>query len=179
MNGGSLKAQVEEALGVLVGLPLEDAGRAYSLQWFSFGEVRVVPDHKGGTRELGEYALHVQCEWRITGPGGIVVGINDRSFPAGDAYSEPQGFDWNVQGANRLDERLSRFMEERRSRPLVVERIWADHVGSIRLLFGDGYSLDVFPFESTKYEYWRLFRPGISVDGSEPHFVVTGEGITD
>lgn len=160
-------------------MPLEDAGRTASLQWFSFGDVRDVPDHQGGMKEVGEYALHVQCEWRITGPEGLIVGMNDRYFPAGDAYDEPPDFNWDVQGANRLDERLSRFMEQRRSRPLVVEQVWADHVGSFRLLFDGGYSLDVFPFETTKYEYWRLFKPGLPDAGEVPHFVVTGEGLED
>lgn len=117
--------------------------------------------------------MHLQCEWRIVGPGGIVVGMNDRYFPTGDYSTEPPDFDWRVQGSNRMDERLSGLMQERQSNPLTMRSVCADHTGSFRLGLSDDYSLEVFPCETTQSEFWRLFVP---TDGS-PHFVVTGLGI--
>ncbi len=57
-----IKEQLEEALRVLVGLPLESSGYV-GLQWFSFGAVRQVGDYRRGKkakREVGEYSLHVE-----------------------------------------------------------------------------------------------------------------------
>ena len=68
-----LDEQVLTHLRLLVGLKLSVARRAADLRNFQFGPMRAV---EGGT--LGEWALHVQCPWRIEGPdGNIVTGRSD------------------------------------------------------------------------------------------------------
>lgn len=170
-----MRERIEEALQGLVGLPLGAMWRAAGLLKFNFGKKELVPDGKGGTEETWDYSLHITCEWRIVGPEGIVTGTNDKYFRAGEQWSDLSDFDDNVSGSSRLDERRTRFMEERKGNPLVVEGVSADNVGSFRLLFSDGYHLDVMPFHTVPYEHWRLFRPG----DLDSHFVVTGEGIED
>lgn len=59
---------------------------------------------------MGQYALHIQCARRITGPGGICVGQRDLYYQAGDPDAN-QEFgrgqdDWEAPGASRCDERL-------------------------------------------------------------------------
>ncbi|MEO8287728.1 MAG: hypothetical protein ABI670_14970 [Chloroflexota bacterium] len=175
MNTGE---RIENLFQVLIGLPLQDAGHAGPVHWFSFGAPRAVQDYTGGTRQAGEYALHVQCEWRIVGPDGIVTGSDDRYFPGGaDPYNEPPGFDYEVQGSTRLDERMLAFREVLNQNLLIVEQIWADHTGSVRLTLSGGCSLELFPSHTLKYEYWRFFVPG--ADPDVPHFVITGLGIED
>ncbi len=162
----------------MVGLPLESSGRAASIQWFSFGAVRLVGDYRRGKkakREVGEYALHVQCQWRLVGPPGIIVGSDDKYFPAGDPYVDDPDFDDDKPGASRRDERVAHFFAERASDPLVVETVSADHTGAVNVTMAGGFSLDVIPYHTLKYEHWRLFQPGTK----DPYFVVTGLGIED
>ncbi|MFL5735685.1 MAG: hypothetical protein ACJ78Q_21210 [Chloroflexia bacterium] len=170
-----MKEEIERTIRVLEGLPLWAGGRAGPVEWFEFGDEYEVTDRNGTTRTVREYALHVTCEWRIVGPEGIVVGHMDKYFPAGDPYNEPPDFDDDKPGANRCDERIDALFAARASSPLTVEATSADHTGGIRLTLSDGYTLEVFPNHTLKYEHWRLFSPYTD----EPHFVVTGNGIED
>ena len=73
-----MKDQIKQALRVLVGLPLWDAGRTADLLWFQFGPSHTVIDRRGRTKLVGAYAVHVQCAWRLIGPTQIVVACRDR-----------------------------------------------------------------------------------------------------
>jgi hypothetical protein len=168
-----MKRDIEKALQQLVGLPLRAAGRS-GLEWFHFGAMRTIPDHKGNSREVGEYALHVICAWRIVGPPGIIVASGDQFYPAGDnPHTDVEDFDWDQPGANRCDQRMAAFFQNLDGHFPVVEEVWADRVGSIRLVMSDGWALEVFPHYSLDGESWRLFRPG----SEAPHFVVTRTGV--
>jgi hypothetical protein len=171
-----MKDKIEQALQALMDLPLCSAGRAATLFWFHFGSQREVVDRDGETKLVGEYALHVECTWRITGLGGIAVGSGDLYYPAGVPVSRnSKDFDWRKQGANRADERLSTLLHQLAQAPLVVEGVWADATGSIRLTLSHGYALEVFPSDSLQGEYsehWRLFQPSLN----QPHYVLTGAG---
>jgi len=57
------------------------------MRGFHFGQIRKVEE---GT--VGEYALHVQCPWRVEGPEGIVAGRLDLWQPAADS----PGIDWET-----------------------------------------------------------------------------------
>jgi hypothetical protein len=173
-----LKVRVEQTLGVLLGLPLQEAIGTASLMQFGFGTPRVIPDHHNGQRQVWDYALHVQCDWRIIGPDGIVTGSTDGYFPRGeDPYTESPNFDYHLPGSTRLAERLESFRDLFQSTPLVVERIQADSPGCLHITLGDGYTIEVLPNDSLKHEHWRFFVLGTPPE--EPHFVVTGLGIED
>jgi hypothetical protein len=79
--------EILKHLKPLIGLKLSIARRAASLSNFQFGPVRAVD---GGT--LGEYALHVDCPWRIERPHGIMTGWLDLWEPA----EETPDFDWQT-----------------------------------------------------------------------------------
>jgi hypothetical protein len=148
-------ATIESALAPLVGLPLWASGRAADLQWFQLGAQHLVTVQHGPTkgteRTVGDYALHVQCAWRISGPTGIVVASRDRYVPAGDPDKEPPEWRWDRPGANRCDQRIE---------------TWC-------LALSHGHALEVFPDDSQDGEHWRLLQPARDAD----HFVVTGAGI--
>jgi hypothetical protein len=168
-----MRDQVLIALGRLETLPLISCGRAADVQWFHFGQIRTIPDtRKGGTREVGEFALHLSCAWRIVGPQGIVVASTDRYYPQGDPYVDDDAFRWDVPGTSRLDHRMAEFLAMHVSEHLTVRRITADDIGGFSLGLGAHDSLEVFPADSLDHERWRIFVPG------EPeHFVVTGRGV--
>ena len=112
-----MRERILEALGPLVGKPLWASGRAADMQTFQFGARRPRTNRRGEPVEVGEWALHVQCAWHISGPEGVVVGSRDLYYPPGDdPYDEPPDFDWDRPGANRRDERADRFFADYASR---------------------------------------------------------------
>lgn len=166
-----IKDKIHQSLSALIGMPLWAAGRAADLAWFHFGQRRTVKDFRGNPKEVGEFALHLQCAWRIVQGDRVVVASRDLYYPAGSNTTEvPEGFRWDVQGANRLDERLERFLQD--ASPFVVH-VEAGLAGAFHLFLGNNVSLEVFPDDSFDGEHWRLFRPYLD----EPHFVVNGTGI--
>jgi hypothetical protein len=168
-----IKKRIEAELRVLIGQPLIDIGRA-ALQWFTFGPSHTITGPQNCTQEVREYALHIQCPWRITGPYGIVAGSGDLSYAAGDdPHARIPAWKLARQGENRCDERVRMLLYHARQHALIVEEVHADDVGSLTIHFNAGYTLAVFPNDTLEEEYWRFFRPY----ADEPHFLVTGQGI--
>jgi hypothetical protein len=168
-----LQDQIIEALSVLIGLPLWEAVRAMNMEMFSFGERRKRLNRKGEEIEIGEYALHVQCPWRIIGLNRIVVGYEDRNYPE-DEDSDWQAF--NPDGPTRCEARVAAWLREYSGSPLIVERVEADAVGGFKLFLHHGFILEAFPADSLQGEYsehWRLLQPS----EKKKHFVITGYGV--
>ena len=162
-------------LRLLVGLPLSIARRAATMRTFHFGSVRPV---ERGT--VGEYALHVQCAWRIEGANGIVTGSADLWRPLSpDADREAWNYeDGNLQDA-LLQEWLGGYDEQTHScfNPdgrLVVEATGTDDCGGADFTLSGGFRLVLFP-EGSDGEDWRLFQP--QTDAA--HLVVEGGRITE
>ncbi|MCI0530285.1 MAG: hypothetical protein L0Y56_22805 [Nitrospira sp.] len=169
----NLKPIIETKLSCLIGLPLLKATRAANMECFHFGHENTVRDWKGNQKMVGEFALHVQCAWRIWGAEGIVVGSQDIYYPSGDPLKEPKDFDWGVPGSTRCDERIERFFQDYDDNLPVVEEIEADFTGGAKIRMKGGLLLEIFPNDSLDKEHWRLFAPATEA----PHFVVTGQGI--
>lgn len=171
--GEGIAAQVEQHLRPLVGLPLSVARRAADLRNFQFGAMRAV---ERGT--VGEWALHIQCPWRIEGPEGIVTGRSDLWKPT----ETPVDWDsWDYEQGNVQDQRMLEWLgapdpATRSCRNvtglLVVEQVVGDDYGGAVIHLSGGYRLVLFP-AGTASEDWRLFQPG--TDG--PHFVVWGASL--
>ncbi|MCG8350076.1 MAG: hypothetical protein MI924_20105 [Chloroflexales bacterium] len=170
-----MQERIRDTLQVLVGLPMWDAGRAANLIWFHFGAKQLIKGRKGDLREVGEYALHLQCAWRIVHLDSIVVASNDRLYPRDDPRHEPPDFDWMVPGANRCDEQLECLFTTFDPSQLIVQAVETDRVGGFQLSMGRGLALEVFPNNSFDAECWRFF----CFSRDERHLVVTGAGIED
>ena len=67
---------------------------------FHFGQIKTVKD---GT--IGEYALHVQCPWRIEGPQGIVTGRSDLWEPT-EADADFDWDSWDYEKDGNLQDKL-------------------------------------------------------------------------
>jgi hypothetical protein len=128
-----MKEAVLQALSHLKGQPLWAVGRAGSLEWFQFGPRRVVPTLRGGTKEVGQFALHLDCPWRLTGPRGELLP---------DHQSEPE------------------VLAGLTSPSLLVCGVRAEESGGFDLEFVGGRRLRAEPDEMDRLEYWRLFQPG-------------------
>jgi hypothetical protein len=172
-----MRAKIQNALLPLVGLPLWDGGRAADLTWLQFGQRRMVKDFRGEPEEVGEYALHLQCVWRLVQGEQVIIGQRDLYYPAAPGRTSPEvpaGFTWDVQGANRLDYLLDEFFH-RANRELIVERTEVGRAAAFAIFFRDNFVLEIFPNDSFDEEHWRLFRPYLN----EPHFVVTGKSASE
>jgi hypothetical protein len=126
-----MKDAVSEALAQLVGLPLWSVGRA-GIVWFQFGHRQVVPTRRGGMKEVGEFALHLGCPWRLVGRAAELLAYDE---------SEPE------------------VLAAAASPPLVCCGARAGKDGAFEMEFAGGERLQVEPGEADCVEYWRLFRP--------------------
>src|SRR3954468_14716738 len=61
----AVQQTIEKATRPLVGKSCWYLGRAVNMAMFGFGEWRKTTSRKGGMVDVTEYALHVQCHWRI------------------------------------------------------------------------------------------------------------------
>jgi len=170
----SIRQQVENVIAPLIGIALWDAGRAADLVWLAFGQRKTIPDFQGNPREVGEYALHVQCAWRFVQGETVVAGNRDLYYPRGYKNQRdkfPKAFNWDVQGANRCDEMLAALFAGG-ARQFVVQQFEVGQAGEFALQLAGDLTLQIFPNDSLEGEHWRLFRP----DSNAPHSVFTGKG---
>jgi hypothetical protein len=135
--------QIAEALSRLVGLPLWGSHRALNMQMFAFGARKAAKNHKGEEIEFGEYALHVQCTWRIVSSDRIIVGSEDRHYPA-QGVSFWKDFNSDLD-SSLLDSRVSHWLDEHKSNPLRVKRISPGPPAGFQLYLERGFVLEVFP----------------------------------
>lgn len=142
----SLQAVVENKLAVLLKLPLWGVGRAGNVIWFQFGGHRAVPARKIEIKDVGDYALHTQCDWTLTSSAYGAV-IADSESPRDD-----------LDSIGRLG--------------LVCEEVVANDRGGFVLRFASGHCLTVAPDDDEADEFWRLFEPS----RDRPHFVVGATG---
>ena len=156
-----LKNEIEVQLAQLVGLPLVMTWRAADMRIFHFGMVR---PHK--KTNVGEYALHIQCAWRLDSSRGIITGRSDLFHkPTGGYFSE----EWDYSGDTLQDSLLRGVLDSEDAetdilldadKQLSVERVHASNFVDVEIFFTKGYRLIILPTGS-KGEAWRLFRPGI------------------
>ena len=155
---------IQEALEPVVGLPLRCIGRAANMLWLHFGEMREVKVRSGGRKSVGDWAIHVQCPWRISRLGRIVIAYHDfYKSPDGDALD-----DLDTSGRSRFDSMAARLCTEFETTSPVVGSVAPDDVGGFSVRFSRNYRLDVFPAASDdSSEHWRVFQTG----ATSKHFV--------
>lgn len=157
-------------LSELIGKSMWACRRAADMATFQFGQRKQVHDYFGRSAAVGEYALHVQCAWRILRGDVVVVGSSDLHYPASHIGSEdiPEDFDWE-RDPNRRD-RLFDALFEGGKREFAVQRIHVGAGGTCFIEFAEGIRLELFPDDSFPHEHWRLF----STQDGGPQIVVAG-----
>jgi|HubBroStandDraft_6_1064221.scaffolds.fasta_scaffold770410_1 hypothetical protein len=172
----SLADEAKLNLQKLIGMKLSRMALAADMRTLQFGNTEA--RKRGGV--VGEYALHVQCPWRLESDTGIITGSGDLYVP--DEKSEQPGepFDWENGGS--LQERILRELLEgyddnnrqivNLTNIFVVADIQSDSAGGFCLTLSGGYRFLVFP-NGTGSEAWRLFKPSTDeCESNEEHFVV-------
>lgn len=158
----SIRQQVVATLSQIIHLSLVGVGRALDMRMFDFGTLRPVE-----SGSAGHFALHVQCPWRIEGPGGIVTGRLDIWEPVEDNCPFDENFD-PEESPNLQDARLKAWLAEHYG-SLVVKAVDADEFGGASITFNHGFVLRLFP-AGTRGEDWRFFQPRTGIR----HFVIVG-----
>jgi hypothetical protein len=148
--------------------------RAADMLTLQIGEPRSDISLLGRPREVGAYALHIQCPWRLTEGTRIVAGSGDLYAPA-DPGADRETWDWDVVGPTWWDDRMQEFFRST-SLSIKVQAIMADTFGGFRLICSGDVTFEVFPSSSVAphdvSEYWRLLQPSASAE----HFVVRTTG---
>lgn len=168
----TLQQRIEAALRPLIGLSLSIVRNAGSMINLQFGE----PARYEG-RLAGQYALHVQCPWRLTSETSLITGTHDFYHPADDNLDDEwqAGSPFGHLQDQLLQNTFSGCEKEEKSLfvpagAAVVQAVSADQYGGFELRLSGGYRLSAFP-AAARGEHWRLLRPG----NPAPHFVV-GDG---
>jgi hypothetical protein len=167
-----IETQVMHKLSSVLSLPLAIARDAGNMKNFQFGKIRPHPSGKG---TVGDFALHVQCPWRLVTNEGILTGSADYSEPAveGEEVNLDDRRSGNLQ-RKRLREIFGTYDAETRSLineadTLIVTAVHTDRFGGLDIELSGGFRLQVFP-NGSRGENWRFFSPG----NDEDHFVVEG-----
>lgn len=154
----------------LIGKNVRKVGRAAAMCWIHFGRP-VEIESWGQKRIVGEFALDLDCPWRIkNSSGGIELGSADMFVPA-SGHALDEDFDWDIQGNNLFDVKAKSLFPEG-SRIMVISA----GLGSsydLTITFSNGLCLESFVNASSREECWRLFRPGLE----HGDLIVTGVGI--
>jgi hypothetical protein len=147
---------------VLVGLQLSVIRRAADMLVLHFGPIH---PHPSGEGTIGDYALHVQCPWRIDAPTGTLTGRDDLWDYAGPGERPP---DWTHEDGLSLQDKkfASVFIRDEITRSWLSEsdgfqvaRARQTTRGDVTLSLVNEYSILVFP-AGCSGEAWRLFAPG-------------------
>ena len=172
-----MKKAIEDKLKVLVGSPWWAIGRVVDLVWLEFGQRRRVRTFRGNWKFVGDWALHLQCSWRIGGPRGLIVASDDRFYPAGDPERAPKKWKWDT-GPNRFDERVKSFFSETPNGFGVVQKVQGNRFGGAQLKSTNDLMIEIFPSDTLNQEdaeHWRFFQPSRKTK----HFVVANHGIRE
>ncbi len=169
---------MDNPISVLIGKPLWRCTRAADMACFQFGNRHMRKTLHGDDREVGDYALHVQCSWRIIRGDEILVGKEDLYEP--DPTTSNAVFDWKK--ANLQDARVRKLFADNQRQFTVVGTALRSG-GELDILFDDELRLEVFPNSSLQtpdMEHWRLFAPTIDPDREDKaaHLVFSGAGLS-
>jgi hypothetical protein len=167
-----IEAQIIHKLSSVLSLPLAIARDAGNMKSFQFGKTRPHPSGKG---TVGDFALHVQCPWRLVTNDRILTGSADYCEPAveGEEVNLDDHRSGNLQ-RKRLREVFGAYDAKTRSlinetNVLIVTSVHSDRFGGLDLELSGGFRLQVFP-NGSHGEDWRFFSPG----NDEDHFVIEG-----
>jgi hypothetical protein len=182
MNNKELKS-IKEKLSILKDQPLRFTFRGADMLCLQFGRViektfRYQKDENGKplTELAGEYALHIQCFYRLSCGNEIILAKSDLYEPSSIILNKPDfdwdSFDYDDIGNNRLDEIIATRLNELEG--FIVDTIQVTKFGDIIITFTNGFLLEGYSDDSSKdSEFWRFFKSGLD----EPHLVINGTGI--
>ena len=146
---------VDEILQKIINEKVGALGRAGAMLWLNFGEVIDAVNYKGQSVKKSEYAIHIQCSWRIKNKQSRNIIAFYDMFEPNSSTEWSEDFDWDVQGNNLYDEKAKKWSTEH-DRYIVDYKISPNL--DLIIMFSDGNILEAFIDTSSKKECWRLFE---------------------
>lgn len=146
--------KIDKILQDLIGLPLTHTTRAANMECLKFGTVyRIEKD--GEKYNIGEFALHLQCPWRLTNEKEIIVGSSDLYQRADESTKYEDDYDYLKFNANLRDVKLDKFINDKSIKVISAK---ADKFGGLEICFDNNTILTTFPDLASKAdnEIWRL-----------------------
>ena len=148
------KEQVRRHLSALIGLDVSGVAHAADMLTLQFGPLREVTTSRGTVKHLGDWALHIQCRWRIEQGDAIVASHLDL------AASEECGRATTSQVRDLLVTQG----------PTAVLDVEAGESGDAVISLARGMRLIILADGIPDDEDWRLFRS----NSDARHFVIEG-----
>ncbi|MCP1117267.1 hypothetical protein JOE11_002135 [Robbsia andropogonis] len=145
------KILINRRLAVLLGMGISAIHCAAGMLTLQFGQLKQITSYRGTVKQIGEWALHVQCMWQVEQSGNILV--NQEGLHTDEDTHRTMGI------LNGL------FIDSVRA---IVERVQTEDFGRIKISLTDGLTLVVTPNSDGQDEDWRFFAPG----KEEAHFVI-------
>ena len=127
----------------------------------------------------GEYAMHVQCMYRMTCGDQTIFAQSDLYQPSLAALATlglqtedapPDDFKYDIVGNNRLDEIIQPKFASLED--FIVRSVSINRLGDARIRFTNGFQFQIVVDVSGGQECWRFFA-----NQDERHLVITGEGV--
>jgi hypothetical protein len=138
-----LRDEIQKAIEVLIGKPMWNCTRAGDMACFQFGERTEASTGKGMPIQIGEYALHLQCPWRLVKEDAIIMAALDVYHPrVGNEEADVRDFDWEHE-PNLLEQRSQELFAE--GAQYQVERVEASRAGAVDLFLEGRFAVRNFP----------------------------------
>lgn len=143
-----------------------DLGRVTDMLWLCIGNPRTIeiPSYANGTvkeKEVTDYAIHFQCEWRFVKDDKILLASNDIYNPYNKSLEYDEVWNWDVFGREKelcsvFDVQVEEFIDE--LLPLKIENICYTSTNDLRIDFDKGIHFETFISISTRREFYRFLN---------------------
>lgn len=148
------REEIERRLSAIERLPVGAVHHAAGTLTMQFGSLRPVSGFKGAIRYVGQWSLHVQCDWILDRAGNAIATQADLFGPDENAH----------RSAQRIDDLLVAHG------PAIVESVSGSNEGGAIILLSGGLRLVITPNSVPNEEDWRFFDP----TSDAKHFVIEG-----
>lgn len=144
------KTEMDE-IKILIGKKIRKIGRSGNMVWILIGNEIMQDNQK---RRKYEYALHLQCPWRIEemGKKEILVADDDIYSPKKDVEWS-NDFNWDIQGNNAFDEKVTELFN---NREYTICDCSQSCFNELEIKCIEGIRLVTFLNSSSNLENWRL-----------------------
>lgn len=85
----------------LIGENLVNFGRAMDMLWLSIGNSCIIELSNNKKREVTEYAIHFQCQWRFVNSNEILLASHDIYNPYDITLEYNHDWDWDIFGREK------------------------------------------------------------------------------
>lgn len=161
-----LKEKIFNQLNFLQGLKIQNIGRTLDMVNIGFGEPIVRKKKNDEEVILGEFALHVQCPFRIIHDNNIVLGYTDLFIPDEETNIL---VDLNKRNTNIFDSKVKCLELELKKE--TVKNIYLTPVNDL-VIETANFTIEILVCDQSS-ESWRFF----CIADNSPHIVVDEDGL--